>query len=156
MSRFMTKPTEWSVRQAKTQISLGIHPVWSEFSLCAHWVAKDPSFLHADSEDSDQTGRMPRLISLRWAHKSFCWFCHEAAQIMHENVSSNRTSGNIENSPEFCCSSLIRSLTVIIWFIFRPCPRNREQTITCCRSLGIQGTVPTTVPLHSGLWWACC
>ena len=26
------------------------------------WVAKDPSFLHADSEDSDQTGRMPRLI----------------------------------------------------------------------------------------------
>ena len=29
---------------------------------CAQWVAKDPSFLHADSEDSDQTGRMPRLI----------------------------------------------------------------------------------------------
>ena len=26
------------------------------------WVAKDPSFLHADSEDSDQTGWMPRLI----------------------------------------------------------------------------------------------
>ena len=39
-----------------------IHPVWSEPSLCAHWVAKDPSFLHADSKDSDQTGRMPRLI----------------------------------------------------------------------------------------------
>ena len=31
-------------------------------SLCAQWVAKDTSFLHADSEDSDQTGRMPRLI----------------------------------------------------------------------------------------------
>ena len=31
-------------------------------SLCAHWVAKDPSFLRADSEDSEQTGRMPRLI----------------------------------------------------------------------------------------------
>ena len=30
--------------------------------LCAQWVAKDPRFLHADSEDSDQTGRMPRLI----------------------------------------------------------------------------------------------
>ena len=27
-------------------------------------VAKDPSFLHADSEDSIQTGRMPKLISL--------------------------------------------------------------------------------------------
>ena len=29
---------------------------------CAQWVAKDQSFLYADSEDSDQTGRMPRLI----------------------------------------------------------------------------------------------
>ena len=44
----MTKPT---VRPAKTQISLGIRPVWSESSLCAQWVAKDPMFLHADSED---------------------------------------------------------------------------------------------------------
>ena len=26
------------------------------------WVAKDPKLLHADSEDSDQTGQMPRLI----------------------------------------------------------------------------------------------
>ena len=31
-------------------------------SLITQWVAKDPSFLHADSEDSEQTGRMPRLI----------------------------------------------------------------------------------------------
>ena len=29
------------VRPAKTQISLGIRPVWSESSLCAQWVAKD-------------------------------------------------------------------------------------------------------------------
>ena len=58
----MTKPTKWYVRPAKTQISLGIHPVWSESSLCTQWEAKDPSFLHADSEDSDQTGQMPRLI----------------------------------------------------------------------------------------------
>ena len=32
-------------------------------------------FLHADIQDSDQTGRM----SLRWAHMPFCWFCHVAA-----------------------------------------------------------------------------
>ena len=31
-------------------------------SLYAHWVAKDPMFLSADSEVSDQTGRMARLI----------------------------------------------------------------------------------------------
>ena len=46
----------------RTQISLGISPDWSESSQCAQWVAEDPMFLHADSEDFDQTERMPRLI----------------------------------------------------------------------------------------------
>ena len=56
------KTSKMTVRPAKTQVSLGICPVWSESSLCTQWVAKAPSFLHVDSEDSDQTGRMPRLI----------------------------------------------------------------------------------------------
>ena len=56
------KTNKITVRPAKTRISLGIRPVRSESSLCAQWVAKDPSFLHVDSEDSDQTGRMPRLM----------------------------------------------------------------------------------------------
>ena len=43
------KTNRKSVRTAKPQISLGICPVWSESLLCAQWVAKDPSFLHADS-----------------------------------------------------------------------------------------------------------
>ena len=29
--------------------------------LCVQWLTKDPRFLHADSEDSDLTWRMPRL-----------------------------------------------------------------------------------------------
>ena len=58
----MTKQKKVPVRPAKTLISLGICPVWSESSLSAwrklgslatHWV---------HSEDSDQTGQMPRLI----------------------------------------------------------------------------------------------
>ena len=53
-----------TVHPAKTQINLGIRPVWSESLLCAQCVAKDQSFLHVDSEDSDQTGRMPRLIGV--------------------------------------------------------------------------------------------
>ena len=51
-----------TVRPAKTQISLGICPVWPEPSQSTQWIAKGLSFLHADSEDTDQTGRMPRLI----------------------------------------------------------------------------------------------
>ena len=31
-------------------------------SLCAKWTARDPRYIHADGEDSDQTGRMLRLI----------------------------------------------------------------------------------------------
>ena len=56
------KTNKMAVRPAHTQIRLGIRPVWSESSQCAQWVAEDPMFLQADSEDSDQTGRMPRLI----------------------------------------------------------------------------------------------
>ena len=62
MSRLMTKPTKWHVRPAKTQISLGIRPVWSECSLSAWrklWSLATP---WEYGEDSDQTGRMPRLI----------------------------------------------------------------------------------------------
>ena len=72
ISRFMTKPTKWSLLPAKTQISLDIHPVWSQSSMCAQWVGKDPSFFHADVQAD---------LSLRWAHMLFCWFCHEAAHI---------------------------------------------------------------------------
>ena len=56
------KTNKMTVCPVETQISLGVCPVWSESSLCTQWVAKNPRFLHADSEDSDQTGRMPRLI----------------------------------------------------------------------------------------------
>ena len=83
LSHSMSKPTKWHAGLAKTQISLHICPVWSESLLCAQWVAKEPNFLPADSEDSDQTGWMPRLImSLRWVHISICWFCHAAAQFV--------------------------------------------------------------------------
>ena len=51
MNLCMAKPTKWHVRPAKTQMSLGIRPVWSESSLCAQLKGKDPRFLHADSED---------------------------------------------------------------------------------------------------------
>ena len=56
------KTNKMTVRPSKTQISMGIRLVWSESLPCAQWVAKDPSLFHADSEDSDQTERMPRLI----------------------------------------------------------------------------------------------
>ena len=86
MSLHMTKPTKWSVSPAKTKVSLVIRPVWSESSLSARGIIGSFSYqksaqrrlwsesslsarglgllatTKAHSEDSDQTGRMPRLI----------------------------------------------------------------------------------------------
>ena len=62
LSRDMTKPTKWHVRPAKTQISLGIRSIWSESSLSAWRNLGSLATNWAHAEDSDQTGRMPRLI----------------------------------------------------------------------------------------------
>ena len=49
-------------RPAKTKVSLGIRLVWSESSLST-WTKLVSLTTHsAHSEDSDQTGWMPRLI----------------------------------------------------------------------------------------------
>ena len=66
----MTKPTKWHVRTAKTQISLGLCPVWSESSLSA-WRNLGSLATHwAHSQDSDQ----PEHLSLCWAHSHFLGF----------------------------------------------------------------------------------
>ena len=57
----MKKPTKWVCTQRRLE-SAWASAQSDQSSLCAQWVTKDPSFLHADSEDSDQTGWMPRLI----------------------------------------------------------------------------------------------
>ena len=99
-----------SVRPAKTQISLDIRPVWSEISLCAQWVAKDPSFLHADSEDSDQTGWADAQadLSLRWAHSHFVgfvmsWLIFQKGQYfpLHENQKKKKKK---KKKKSFQCS----------------------------------------------------
>ena len=83
MRHRMTKPTKWPLRPAKTQISLGIRPVWSESSLST-WRNIGPLTTYwAHREDSDQTGLMPRLNWVFAGHTSFCWFSGAAAQMFH-------------------------------------------------------------------------
>ena len=77
MSQRMTKPTEWHVCPARTQINQGSHPVRSDCSLCTQWLAKDTVFLHGDSKDSGQTGQMP-----------FCGFCHVLAYILVHTITN--------------------------------------------------------------------
>ena len=64
-----------------------LRPVWPESSLSALWVAKEPSFLQADSEDWSDWADAQADLSLRWAHMPFCWFCHDAAHfVIYRNV----------------------------------------------------------------------
>ena len=75
------KTNKMSVRPAKTQINLGICPVWSESSLCAQWVAKDPSFFHVESKDWSNWADTQAGLSLRWAHMPFIGFGQAVAHI---------------------------------------------------------------------------
>ena len=67
LSRRMTKPTKWPLHPAKTQISLCIRPDWQVFAvrMKKHWVLIPIEYC----ADSDQTGRMPRLIWVFAGHK---------------------------------------------------------------------------------------
>ena len=42
---------------------------------------KDPMFLHADSEDWSDWADAQADLSLCWAHRSFCCFCHAVAHL---------------------------------------------------------------------------
>ena len=54
----MTKPTNWVCTQQRLRSAWVSAQSDQSLRFALSWVAKDPSVLHADSEDSDQTGRM--------------------------------------------------------------------------------------------------
>ena len=60
MSHDMTKPTKWVCAQRRLR-SAWASAQSNQSLLCAQWIAKDPRFLHADSEDW-QRAAPPSLI----------------------------------------------------------------------------------------------
>ena len=81
LSHSMTKPTSCHVRPAKTQISLGI-PQSDQNLCCPHeetFGLKLP--LRAQRGLGSDWAKAQADLSLRWAHRSFCWFCHAAAHV---------------------------------------------------------------------------
>ena len=75
------KTNKLALRPVKTQISLGIRPLWSESSLSA-WSTLGSLATHwVHIEDSDQTRRMPGWSESSLGAHSFCWFCHIMAHL---------------------------------------------------------------------------
>ena len=77
----MTNPTKWLCAHRR------LGSAWAsaksdQSSLCAQWVAKDPSFLHVDSEDSDQICGCPGWSESSLGAQIICWFYHNAAHII--------------------------------------------------------------------------
>ena len=80
MSRDMTKPTKWLCAQRRLR-SAWASAQSDQSSLCAQLVAKDPSFLHADSGDLIRLGGCSVWSESSLGAQSFCWFCHVATQL---------------------------------------------------------------------------
>ena len=80
LSHRMTKPTKWHVRPVKTQISLGIRPVWSVFAvrMKKYWVLSYP--LRAQWRLWSDWANAQADLSLHCA-QSFSWFCHEVSHL---------------------------------------------------------------------------
>ena len=119
MSRLMTKPTKWHVPPAKTQISLGICPVWSVFAVRMKkaWVLSYPlrtqRRLWSDWADAQADP------SLHWAHMPFCWFCREAAQMLLFKAYDSRLSFLAQRLPfESTINNLRPNLNFCISFFF--------------------------------------
>ena len=91
-----------TVRPAKTQISLGIRPVWSEPSPCAQWVAWKPSFLRT-TETLIRLGGCPGWSESSLGAQSLCWFCHEAAHMNIEHVIDQVLFTVVDTWPALSC-----------------------------------------------------
>ena len=62
----------WQNQQNDLCTQQRLRSAWaSESSLCTHWVAKDPRFLHADSENWSDWEDAQADLSLRWGHRSW-------------------------------------------------------------------------------------
>ena len=71
MSHSTTEPTKLPVRPAKIRISQA-----DQSLLCTQWVAKDPRFLHADNEHSDQTDGWTNIMFIERSlstDREMCW-----------------------------------------------------------------------------------
>ena len=70
----MTKPAKLHVPPAKTQISLGISPVWSESSLYTQLNVGSLASHLAHSEDWSDWVDSKADLSLLWVHSHFVGF----------------------------------------------------------------------------------
>ena len=94
MSPLMTKPSKWSVHPAKTQISPGIRPVWSESSLSALRNSGSSATHWAHNEDWSDWADAQADLSICWVHSHF------VGNVMSRLMLSSLSEARNSESPE--------------------------------------------------------
>ena len=154
----MTKPTMWLCAQRRLRSAWASAQSDQSLSFALKWVAKDTSFLHADSEDSDQPGLWSDWadaqadLSLRWAPTHFVGFV--TRQLIFEQAGLRHTSNWSGSSATFMYIELIiwqQHLITNQWWFFRMLyiDFNRVRYETMYINVqGLPGHCPwTTVPI---------
>ena len=143
------KTNKMAVHQANTQISLGICPVWSEYSLSA-WRKLGSLATHwAHSEDSDQTGRMPRLILVRWVHTPLVGFVirGSCALLYHTHAHKNMQTLKLQIGQEI--TRLWKCPSPWLW----PRSRSQDRQLKNLGPLPSLGQVQTIYKSYKTLIW---
>ena len=79
MSRCTTKPMKWCAPSEDSDQPEHLPSLMREFAVPFGKLRTQCFFMRTGK--TDQTGQMPRLIWVCWAHRSFCWFCCAQAHI---------------------------------------------------------------------------
>ena len=119
-----------TVLPAKTQISLGIRPVWSESSLCAQWVVKIQAFFMRTAKTLIRLGGCPGWFESSLGAQPFCCFCRVAAHLSNngyelrsevstclQNVAPTACSSNLAFNPVLCDQEAFMYETELASFI---------------------------------------
>ena len=125
---FHDKTNKMSMRPTKTQISLGIRPVWSESSLCAQWVAKElrtQGFFMRTAKTLIRLGGCPSWSKSSLGAHSLCWFCHVAAHFQTLwKIWADKVLVPVARSADSapCCACRVDSLS---------CWKKFDRLVTC-------------------------
>ena len=129
-----TKLTKWYVRPAKTQISLGICPVWSE-SFCLHEETLG-SYLPIErtAKILIRLGRCPGWSKSSLGAHSVWWFCHVVAHVMTTTLTSLIYFRNVIKSDFIGTSSCVKSTDHMArqWNLRWACASRQSRQSLCC------------------------
>ena len=113
MSRLMTKPTKWPMRPAKTKRSAWVFTQSDQSLHCPHQGTLGPQLSTQCTAKTDAQAD----LSLRWVHRTFCWFWHAAAQMYTHNSNTKKMKVGVSN--ESWSSTEIQTKTYIVFIMQR-------------------------------------